>query len=191
MVHRIALACEVRREVDLAFDLLNQDTPPSWLYQVKRGATTIWESWDAIRPNGSLSKGMSFNHYAFGAIGDWLYRYVAGIGPDARQPGFKHVLLAPHPGGGLSEARAQHRSPYGEIALAWRIEGDAMQVEARIPPNSTAALRLPGARAGEVAEGGLPVERAQGLSGFQDRDGGMSLQLGSGSYVFRYPYAER
>ena len=72
---------------DLAFALLEQEEVPSWLYQVKQGATSVWEAWDAKRPDGSLEKGLSFNHYAFGSIGDWLYRYVAGLQPEAARPG--------------------------------------------------------------------------------------------------------
>jgi alpha-L-rhamnosidase len=188
-VHLCHVLCRYGH-AELAFALLNQDTIPSWLYQVKRGATTVWEVWDAIRPDGRLHKGMSFNHYAFGAIGDWLYRYVAGIGPDETRPGFKHALLTPHAGGGLGEARARHASPYGEIALAWKIEGGAMRVEVDVPANATATLQLPGARASEATEAGVPIGRAEGISGVREGDGGTSLQLGSGSYAFRYPYAD-
>lgn len=172
---------------DVAFDLLNQEGIPSWLYQVKRGATTIWEAWDVVRADGRLQKGMSFNHYAFGAIGDWLYRYVAGIRPDAAAPGFKHSLLAPHPGGGIDAARASHRSPYGEVAVAWTKSGDVFEVEVRVPANATATLQLPGATASRVEEGGLPLERSQGISNVRDEEAGARLTLGSGRYAFRYP----
>jgi alpha-L-rhamnosidase len=174
---------------DVAFRLLNQDTIPSWLYQVKQGATTVWEVWDAIRPDKSLHEGMSFNHYAFGAIGDWLYRYVAGISPDEEKPGFKHSLLAPHPGGGLDQARASHHSAYGEISLAWRLKEGKMKVEVRVPPNTIASLRLPGARKHEIREAEAPLETVEGVSRARDGDSAVSLELGSGDYVFRYAFA--
>ena len=187
-VHLCQVLCRYGYE-DVAFALLTQDTPPSWLYEVKQGATTIWESWDAMRPDGSLQKGISFNHYAFGAIGDWLYRYIAGIQPDETLPGFKHSVLAPHPGAGLEAASATHRSPYGEVSTSWKRSDADMTIDVRVPPNTTAALHLPGARTSEIEEGGDPLEQAEGVSDARDENGGVSLALGSGCYSFRYPRA--
>jgi alpha-L-rhamnosidase len=187
-VHLCHVLCRYGYE-ELAFALLNQDTIPSWLYEVKQGATTVWEAWDAIRADGSLNKGMSFNHYAFGAIGDWLYGYVAGIRPDEERPGFKHSLLTPHPGGGLHAARALHRSPYGEISMAWKLESGVLRVEVCVPPNTTATLRLPGASVSEVDEGGEPLERAEGVTEIRSQEADLNLELCSGRYVFRYPYS--
>jgi alpha-L-rhamnosidase len=106
---------------DVAYELLNQESYPSWLYPVKKGATTIWERWDGIKPDGGFQDaGMnSFNHYAYGAIGEWLYRVVGGIEVDPAEPGYKHVLFQPQPGGGLTTARATLDSPYGLVASAW------------------------------------------------------------------------
>ena len=131
---------------DLAYHLLNRKKYPSWLYPVTQGATTIWERWDGQKPDGSFqSAGMnSFNHYAYGAIGDWLYTYVAGINMDEKNPGYKHFYLEPHPGGGLKNATAEHFSMYGKIKSSWKIEDDNFLYEVEIPANTTATVILPG-----------------------------------------------
>lgn len=130
---------------DLAYALLFQKTWPSWLYAVTQGATTIWERWDGwTQDKGFQDPGMnSFNHYAYGAIGDWLYRAVAGIDTDPREPGYKHILLHPHPGPGLTYVRAALESPYGLIVSAWRIENGRFEWDVTIPPNARATLTLP------------------------------------------------
>ena len=96
---------------DVAYDLLNQETYPSWLYPVKKGATTIWERWDGIKPDGSFQDVSmnSYNHYAYGAIGDWMYQNMAGI--DLVEPGFKKFVIAPKPGGGFTSTKATYESP--------------------------------------------------------------------------------
>ena len=97
---------------DLAYKLLNRTEYPSWLYPVTQGATTIWERWDGQKPDGSFQDvGMnSFNHYAYGAIGEWLYSRVAGIKLDENKPGYKHFFLAPHPGGELDFVNSSFES---------------------------------------------------------------------------------
>lgn len=130
---------------DLAFMLLNRKNYPSWLYPVTQGATTIWERWDGQKPDGTFqSVGMnSFNHYAYGAIGEWLYTHVAGITIDEENPGYKHFVLAPHPGGGLTNANAEFNSMYGKITSSWRIEGASFTYEVEVPVNTTATVILP------------------------------------------------
>lgn len=138
--------------VDVAYDVLLQTTSPSWLYTVLAGATTIWERWDALRPDGSVpieSLGgtggsmVSFNHYAYGAVADWLHRTVAGLAPDPDEPAYRHVIVAPRPDGGLTHASAELDSRYGRTAVAWRVEGDAFTLDVVIPPNATATVTLP------------------------------------------------
>jgi alpha-L-rhamnosidase len=131
---------------ELAFLLLNRKEYPSWLYPVTQGATTIWERWDGQKPDGTFqSVGMnSFNHYAYGAIGEWLYTYVAGIRIDEKNPGYKHFYLEPHPGGGLTHAAAEHQTMYGKIKSAWKIEGENFTYDVEIPANTTATIILPG-----------------------------------------------
>jgi len=131
---------------DLAFMLLNRKEYPSWLYPVTQGATTIWERWDGQKPDGTFqSVGMnSFNHYAYGAIGEWLYTYVAGIKIDENNPGYKHFFLEPHPGGELTNASADHTSMYGKISSSWKVEGGNVVYDFEIPANTTATVILPG-----------------------------------------------
>ncbi len=131
--------------LDIAYTLLLQKTWPSWLYPVTQGATTIWERWDAWTPeNGFQSPKMnSFNHYAYGAIGAWLYSAVGGIDIDATQPGYKHIILCPQPGGGLSYARTTLQTPYGEVVSDWSYYDNEFKYRVVIPPNTTATVYLP------------------------------------------------
>ena len=137
-----------------AYELLHQTAWPSWLYAVTQGATTIWERWDGwTHDKGFQDPGMnSFNHYAYGAIGAWLYQVVAGIDADPERPGYKHILLRPRPGGRLTWARAVFDSLYGRIESAWRIEGGRFLWEVVVPPNTTATACLPPESGGEIRE---------------------------------------
>ena len=100
-----------------AYDLLLKDDFPSWLYQVKMGATTVWEHWDGIKPDGTMwSPDMnSFNHYAYGAIGEWMVRVAAGIEIDEKKPGYKHTVIYPRFGGNLGWLKAEYKSVYGPV----------------------------------------------------------------------------
>ncbi|MDQ0577635.1 alpha-L-rhamnosidase [Agromyces albus] len=124
--------------------LLLQTECPSWLYSVTMGATTVWERWDSLLPDGSVNPGemTSFNHYALGAVADWMHRTVAGLAPDA--PGYRRLRIAPRPLAALDHARASHRTPYGAASVAWRREGSAVIVVAEVPPNTDAVVDLPG-----------------------------------------------
>jgi alpha-L-rhamnosidase len=128
---------------DVAYALLEQTECPSWLYPVLLGATTIWERWDGLRPDGTLNPGEmnSFNHYALGAVGDWLHRTVAGLAPAA--PGYRAIRVDIRPAGSLQWARASHMTPYGLASSAWRIDGDALVAEVVVPPNTSATVHLP------------------------------------------------
>jgi alpha-L-rhamnosidase len=132
-------------EIDAAFRLLTQRECPSWLYPVTMGATTIWERWDSMLPDGSINPGemTSFNHYALGAVADWLHRTVGGLAP--AEPGYRRLALRPVPGGGLTSARARHLTPYGLAECAWEIKDQQISVEVIVPPNTTASVILPGA----------------------------------------------
>jgi len=182
--------CHVLSEngkLDTAYDLLNQDSYPSWLYPVKMGATTIWERWDGIKPDGTFQNpGMnSFNHYAYGAIGSWLYGVVAGIIPDPDNPGFKHILISPEPGGGLTHARAELDSMYGRIASGWKVADGSFSLSVVVPPNTRATVRLPRARIGEVTLNGEPLEELDQYRPRQDGDSVLVDAL-SGEYEFSY-----
>lgn len=129
-------------ERDLARRLLHQDTAPGWLYEVDKGATTIWEAWEAIAPDGTVSP-MSMNHYAFGCVDDWLYRRVAGLQP--AQPGFRHSRIEPDVDGLFASASARHTTPHGDLAVDWHREGNEVSVVVEVPHNTTAELVLGGA----------------------------------------------
>jgi alpha-L-rhamnosidase len=139
----------------IAYRLLMQRECPSWLYQVSMGATTVWERWDSLLPDGSVNPGemTSFNHYALGAVADWLHRSVAGLAPGA--PGYRRLDIRPLPGGGLTFARARHRTPYGMAEAGWRLEAERIEVDVLVPPNATARVTLPGSeeQAVEVSAG--------------------------------------
>ncbi|WP_424447073.1 family 78 glycoside hydrolase catalytic domain [Microbacterium arborescens] len=140
-------------EADAAYALLLERECPSWLYQVGMGATTVWERWDSMLPDGTVNPGTmtSFNHYALGAVADWMHRVVAGLA--AAEPGYRRIRFAPQPGGGLSHAGARHRTPYGEAAISWRIDDATLRAEVTVPVGTTAVLELPGAPAEELGHG--------------------------------------
>jgi len=161
---------------DIAYKLLFQTECPSWLYEVERGATTIWETWDAIAPNGDVTLA-SFNHYAFGAVGDWLYRYVTGL--DKTQAGYKHIVIHPHPDERLTHAKATYQSVYGEIVSGWELKGGLLRVDAKIPPNTIATLRLVGANRLLIASEHPTTQSGNDLL----------VEVGSGMYRFEYPYS--
>ncbi|RZK82135.1 MAG: alpha-L-rhamnosidase [Pedobacter sp.] len=149
---------------NVAYDLLMQENYPSWLYPVKMGATTIWERWDGIKPDGSFQTAdmNSFNHYAYGAIGDWMYKTMAGINPVVEQPGYKKIVIAPKPGGKISNVSAELETAYGPVKSAWTLVDGLFKFDVTIPPNTKATVILP-------------------KSGKQE-------ELGSGDYHFEYKY---
>lgn len=173
---------------DLAYELLLKTDYPSWLYQITKGATTIWEHWDGIKEDGSFwSKDMnSFNHYAYGAIGDWLYRVVAGLDTDENKPGYRHINISPSTGNGLTYAKASLQSLYGEIRSEWETTSVGMKLQLAIPANTTSTVILPGASLENVSEGGRKLEAAEGVSGYEQTEEGVKLELGSGVYEFFY-----
>ncbi|MCK9930219.1 glycoside hydrolase family 78 protein [Frankia sp. Mgl5] len=141
----VAHALSRTDQLDTAYRLLLQTECPSFLYPVTRGATTIWERWDAIRPDGTLhDTGMtSLNHYALGAIADWLHRVVGGLEPV--EPGYRRMRIAPRPGGGLTHATLTHDTPHGRVRVAWHQEPDSrVTVDVDVPPGTAADVVLPG-----------------------------------------------
>jgi alpha-L-rhamnosidase len=176
--------------LDEAYMLLNRKEYPSWLYPVTQGATTIWERWDGQKPDGSFQDvGMnSFNHYAYGAIGDWMYRVVAGIELDEAAPGYKHILIQPRPGGGLTHASASMKSVYGLVASGWEITDGKLTLKIEVPANTTATVRLPNAKLEEVSEGGKPLAGRTDISKARQAEDAVALDVGSGKYVFGSAY---
>lgn len=161
-----------------AYDLLLKDDFPSWLYQVKMGATTVWEHWDGLKPDGSMwSPDMnSFNHYAYGAIGEWIVRVAAGLEIDESRPGYKHSVIYPRLGGGLSYLKAEYDSVYGTIRSWWEDKGEEAVLHATVPVNTTATICLDGAKS---------VKDADGLA-FRQAEGCMKAEAGSGTYTITF-----
>ena len=148
-----------------AYSLLMQRDCPSWLYPVTMGATTIWERWDSMLPDGSVNPGemTSFNHYALGAVADWIHRFTGGLAP--AEPGYHRIEIHPQPGGGLTYTRARHLTPYGMAECAWKIDGGKITVDIQVPANTTALVTLPGS----------------------DQE---PFDVGSGSYHWSYAYTD-
>ncbi len=171
---------------DVAYELLNQESYPSWLYPVKKGATTIWERWDGIKPDGSFQDaGMnSFNHYAYGAIGEWLYRVAAGIEIDPAEPGYQHLLIQPQPGGGLTFVRAALDTPYGLVTSVWELTQRTMHLNLTIPANTHASVRLPAKALEDVKESGKLLQVGNGIQAFQISGEAAVIEISSGRYEF-------
>ncbi len=169
---------------DLAFMLLMRKEYPSWLYPVTQGATTIWERWDGQKTDGSFQDVSmnSFNHYAYGAIGEWLYNYVAGINIDSKNPGYKHIILSPHIGGGLTNANATFESLYGTIKSDWKIEGEKFIYNVSIPVNTTATIILPQKYFEIITINSKPIQKVVNID---KEDGKTGFTLGSGSYQIK------
>jgi alpha-L-rhamnosidase len=127
-----------------AYRLLTEQSCPSWLYPVTMGATTMWERWDAMLPDGSINPGemTSFNHYSFGSVADWMQRTIGGISPEA--PGYRTIRFSPVPGRGVTSANCSLRTPYGHAACRWQLEDYELTLEVDVPPNTTAIVHRPG-----------------------------------------------
>ncbi|HKG07916.1 MAG TPA: glycoside hydrolase family 78 protein [Pedobacter sp.] len=156
---------------DVAYDLLMQESYPSWLYPVKMGATTIWERWDGIKPNGSFQTPdmNSYNHYAYGAIGDWMYRNMAGINSDPAAPGYKKIVIAPKPGGKITSVSGALNTAYGMVASSWKIENGLFKLDVQIPANATATVILPAAILKDGKETSNKTEIGSGTYHFECR----------------------
>ena len=165
---------------DLAYQLLESERFPSWLYAVNQGATTVWERWDAyVKGRGIHPSDMnSFDHYSIGAVGEWMYRHVLGINPDNSRPGYRHFSIHPRLGTNLTWAKGSYNSICGEIASSWKLDGNTFILTVKIPVNSTAKVVLPTADAANisVATGVKPKFAAAGND--------LATELGSGEYTF-------
>jgi alpha-L-rhamnosidase len=169
---------------EVAYKLLLTDTYPSWLFPVKNGATTMWERWNGWTPEkgfGDISMN-SFNHYAFGAVGEYLYGYVGGIQPAS--PGYKTIKIRPVLGDGLSWAKTAFESPYGRIATSWKVDASRLQLEVTIPANTTATIYIPTKDEASVKESGKPAAKSKGVKFLRRENGTAVFEAGSGSYSF-------
>ena len=144
---------------DLAYTMLLHKDYPSWGYEIEKGATTMWERWNSIMPDGSFGpvEMNSFNHYAYGAVGDWMYQNIGGI--KALEAGYKVSRIAPVVGGGLTHGAGEFDSAYGPITTDWTLEDEDLSLQAEVPVNTTAEVVLPAANAFAVTEGGAAARR--------------------------------
>ncbi|MDW5592748.1 glycoside hydrolase family 78 protein [Conexibacter stalactiti] len=186
------LLCPVLTEhgyAELAYDLALADTAPSWGAQVRAGATTTWERWDGwSEADGFASPNMnSFNHYAFGAIGEWLHRHVAGLDQEPGSAGWAHVRIRPFPDPRLSWARAEHASPRGPVRSGWELVDDELALDVEIPPGARATVHVPAADPAQVREGGRPLADAPGVVLAGAADGRVLVEVPAGRYVFTAP----
>jgi alpha-L-rhamnosidase len=161
---------------DVAYQVLMQPGFPGWGYMVAKGATTIWERWDGIRPDGSLNTPdmNSFNHYGLGSVGDFLYRQVGGLAPAA--PGYAALRVAPRPGGGLTSAKSTYDTPYGDSTSDWSISGGTLTLRVTVPAGASATVVVPTPRPGAITSPAQAVPTAPG-----------TFFLPAGSYTFTAP----
>ncbi|WNI26546.1 alpha-L-rhamnosidase [Streptomyces sp. ITFR-16] len=161
---------------DVAHRLLQQRSFPSWGYQIDRGSTTMWERWDSVRPDGTFQTPdmNSFNHYAYGSVGEWMYANIAGI--SAGRPGFRHIVVRPRPGGGVTSARATFTSLYGPVSTQWRQTSTGFTLTCGIPPNTTAEVWVPTDDPAGVGHARAEFLRAE--------DGCAVYRVGSGEHRF-------
>ncbi|MCY2988048.1 MAG: glycoside hydrolase family 78 protein [Planctomycetota bacterium] len=170
--------------LDVAYRLLQNETYPSWGYPVKLGATTIWERWNGWTEQGGFQDpGMnSFNHYAYGSCGQWMFSTLAGIDTDG--PGFERILIRPRPGGGITETKASYDSIHGRIATAWQQQGAELLLQVSLPANTTATVFVPATAAANVTEGGQPADQADGVRFLRREAGAAVYEVVAGNYAF-------
>ncbi len=179
--------CEVLSRfghADVAYKLLMQKTYPSWLYPVTMGATTMWERWNSMRPDSTFAPPSmtSFNHYAYGAIGNWLYGNVAGL--QAAAPGYHQITVRPQPGGGFTQATAQLETVYGPASAGWHTSANQLTLNVTVPPNATATVYVPTTAPSSVRESNRTLEASPGLQAAPAQDGYVPVKVGSGQYHF-------
>jgi len=176
-------------KTDVAYTLLMQESYPSWLYPVKMGATTIWERWNGIRPDSTFEPASmnSFNHYAYGAIGDWMYRVAAGLDTYDDAVGYKHIRIMPHIGGGLTNASASLQTYYGTASSGWKIENGKIFLSVEIPANSTATIYMPAKNKENILESGIEIDKLKEIQVERMDENYVILKVGSGKYRFEAP----
>jgi len=172
---------------ELAYKILQGNQYPSWLYSIEQGATSIWERLNGYTVEDGFggNNGMnSFNHYSFGAVGQWMMAYSLGIQRD--EPGFKKFILQPEPdpSGQMTSAKGYYDSPYGRIESEWQLDGKKLIYKATVPANTTATLYLPATFLKEVMESGKAVDKAKGITNVKFEKGKVVAELASGTYSF-------
>ncbi len=171
---------------DWAYQLINANSFPSWGYSIENGATTIWERWDGyVKGREFQNKGMnSFNHYAIGAVDEWMYRAILGINNDDGHPGYEHFVLRPNPGGSLKWARGAYDSIRGKVESSWSIADGKLRLDVAIPANTTATVYVPAKDATNVTEGRKPASVAKGVHFLRMEADRAVFEVQSGKYGF-------
>ncbi len=169
-------------ETDLMYEILLKETYPSWFYSINQGATTMWERWNSYsKLEGYNPESMnSLNHYAYGAVGEWMYERIAGIKP--LEPGYKKTRIAPVPGGGLTSAEATYESPYGKIKSAWNLKGTSFYLEAIVPPNTSAIMSIPTSKKEAIIINGKQLKEWKNIKMVELTDGNISFEVSPGTY---------
>ncbi len=176
---------------DMAYDMINLKTYPSWGYMVEKGATTIWELWnsDTEPPEGMNSR----NHYALGGIGEWVYGYLAGLKPVIKYPGYKRSIIAPKPVGDLNWARASEQTKYGKLSVDWNLDNNRLTIDLVIPPNTTSIVKIPkqgfsfssvSVDGTEIYKDGESNENIETIRCLGEDDLDVNFEVGSGTYSF-------
>ena len=162
---RLLLALSARGHHDLAYALVMNPQFPSYRYMIDCDATTVWERFDGWRKDLGFNPDImnDFSHVGLSGVGEWIWRMIVGLNPDENQPGYKHFVIHPRPGAGLSFIKAQYDSIRGTIGVEWKIDRDKFTLNARIPPNTTATIYLPSASQNKITESGMPVVQANGV----------------------------
>ena len=188
--HRMMLELSANGQHDEACRIINLRTVPSWGYMVDMGATTIWERWDGyVAGRGFQNPGMnSLNHWAFGSVGEWVWRMLVGLNPDEARPGFKHIIIRPRPGGGLTWIKGRFDSPRGPVVSEWERNGTAITMRVTVPPNTTATVFVPARESAAVTESGTPAAQASGVSFLRMQEDCAVFEIVSGSYAFSSTY---
>lgn len=174
-----------------SYDLLLKETFPSWGFTIKNGATTMWERWDSwTLENGFNKHGMnSFNHYSFGAVGEWMYSTIGGIQLDSQQTGYKRINIFPQPGGGITYAKTQYETMYGLLKTDWEIKDGKFNLKVVVPPNTIANVYLPVSSEKEILESGKTPVNAKGINKIAKHNNGIKLEISAGNYYFTTPYS--
>ncbi|MBT2538999.1 family 78 glycoside hydrolase catalytic domain [Arthrobacter sp. ISL-69] len=172
---------------DLAYTMLQHKDYPSWGYEIEKGATTIWERWNTIMPDGSFGPVdmNSFNHYAYGAVADWMHRNIGGIQID--EPGYRSSIIEPHPGGGLNSADGTLETVYGELSNSWQKTAEGLTMNVTVPMNTTSQVRIPSDHPFQVSESGNPLATGNGIQkiAYDDDKSVTVVTVGSGTYSFK------
>ena len=184
--HRLMLELTRNGYNNEAHRLLNLRTFPSWGFMIEQGATTIWERWDGyVKGRGFQEPIMnSFNHWALGSVGEWIWRCIIGINPDESSPGYKHFTIEPEPGGDITWARGEYKSIRGTIISDWRLENGNFRLDVTVPANTTATVYLPAKDARSVTIDGEAAAESQLVQSLGMKDGKAAFAVNSGRYQF-------